>query len=174
MTFNTQVIDHIRNTGLIDEKDEQILKQLIKDSRQSTQSIADECNISRPTAHERIKKLHDKGIIDAFTVRFNYASCGLPLRVFILVGFDATQSEITQKEVAKLLSRLQYVVKVNIITGSHDFLVEVAVDYMETLVNVITEEMRSISGVGNTETLISFSQYQGGFLDHKRSTENEK
>ncbi|OLS28240.1 MAG: hypothetical protein HeimC2_08950 [Candidatus Heimdallarchaeota archaeon LC_2] len=53
-------------------------------------------------------------------------------------------------------------VSVDIVTGSYDFFVRVAIDYMKNLTDVIIEEMRKIPGVGNTQTLISFSQFRNG------------
>ncbi len=166
MPYNMQkywMISHMLENGIIDEIDAKIITLLIENARQTTQSIADKCNISRPTASERIKKLIERGIIDSFSAKLNYNRCNLHLRVFILVSFDATEGrDITQKEVAKLLSRINYVVNVDIVTGSHDFLVQVAIDDMHSLVDVIIEEMRAIKGVGNTQTLLSFAQYQYG------------
>ena len=158
------LIRHIKNTAVVDEIDANLIKELLADSRQTTQSLADKVGIKRPTAHERLKKIRDRSLIDSYSARINYAKCGLPLRVFILITFDTNNnSEMTHKEVAKMLSREDYVVEVDIITGSHDFLVQLAVDYMNTLSDVIIEKMRKIPGVGNTQTLLSFQQYQEGY-----------
>lgn len=157
-------VDHIFENGIVDNLDANIINQLMIDSRQSVQSIADAVKIKRTTVHQRIKRLTEKKIIDNFTCKLNLNTCGLPLRVFILVGYDTTKEGegSSQKIVAKLLSALKYVVSVDIVTGSYDFLVRVAIDYMENLTDVIIEEMRKIPGVGNTQTLISFSQFRNG------------
>lgn len=159
------IIDYIKNTGVVDEIDAGIINQLIDDSSQSTQSVADAVGINRSTAHLRIKKLRERGIISAFTMELNYSRCGLPLRVFILVGYDtrAFDDEITQRVVAKKLSKLKYVTQVDIITGAFDFLVELAIDDMSQLGDVIIEEMRKIKGVGSTQTLLSFKNFKDGY-----------
>ncbi|MHA2252628.1 MAG: Lrp/AsnC family transcriptional regulator [Candidatus Kariarchaeaceae archaeon] len=159
-------IDHIVETGIVDKIDAKIIDQLYMESRQTTQSIADKVGIKRTTAHERIKKLSDREIIDSFTCKLNLTKCGLPLRAFILVGYDTSKERegSSQKVVAKLLSRLKYVISVDIITGSTDFLVRVASDYMDTLSDIIIEQIRQIPGVGNTQSLISFQEYRNGRL----------
>lgn len=163
-------IRHIKNTALVDEIDANMIKELLEDSRQTTQALADKVGIKRPTAHERLKKIKERGLIDSYSASINYAKCGLPLRAFILIGFDANKNnDMTQKEVAKMLSREDYVVEVDIITGSHDFLVQLAVDYMNTLSDVIIEKMRKIPGVGATQTLLSFRQYQEGYEINKQN-----
>ncbi|RMG33741.1 MAG: Lrp/AsnC family transcriptional regulator [Methanobacteriota archaeon] len=163
------IIEHLLEIGLVDKIDAIILHQLLNDSRQSTQAIANIARVSRGTAHERIKRLKEKGIIDRFTTKLNYNNCGLPLRAFILVSYDAAiaGTEYRQATVAKLISRIKYVTRVNIITGNHDFLVEIAIPHMNMLSDLIIEEMRNIPGVGNTITMISFDEYRDGFRQER-------
>lgn len=163
------VIKHLLEVGLIDKVDAIILQQLLHDARQSTQSIANSARIARGTAHERIKRLKEKGIIDRFTTKLNYNNCGLPLRAFILVSYDAkiAGTEYRQATVAKLISRIKFVTRVNIITGNHDFLVEIAIPHMNMLSDLIVEEMRNIPGVGNTITMISFDEYRDGLRQER-------
>jgi DNA-binding Lrp family transcriptional regulator len=157
-------VDHILEIGVVDTTDAQIINQLMIDSRQSVQAVADKIGIKRTTAHERIKKLKENDIINSFTCKLNLTKCGLPLRAFILVGYDTSKERegSSQKFVAKQISKIKFVVSVDIVTGSFDFLVRVAIDYMDTLADVIIEEMRQIPGVGNTQTLISFSEFREG------------
>ncbi len=158
------LIDHMLNRGLIDRVDASILVELSKDARRSTQSIADAVRISRPTAHERIRKLVDRGMIMNFSTRIDYFKADLPIRAYILVSYDHRigNPEIKQKTIAKLLSKIRFVRKVSIITGVYDFLVEVWIDDMRTLADVIIEEMREIPGVGQTQTMIMFDEYIEG------------
>ena len=170
------LIDHLLELNLIDKTDAVILRELLIDSRQSTQAIANKARIARATAHERIKKLKEKGIIDRFTAKLNYNKCGLPLRAFILVGYDAKTAgtEYRQATVAKLISRIRYVTRVNIITGSHDFLVEIAIPHMNMLSDLIIEEMRNIPGIANTITMISFDEYRDGFRQERATNFSKK
>lgn len=163
------VVRYIIAENKVDEQDANIIRELIKDSRQSTQSIANNVGLSRPSVHERIKKLEERGIIEQYTTNLNYVNCGLPLRSFILVGFEPNRAgELTQKEIAKRISREDFVTRVDIITGQFDFLVQIAIDFMDSLADVIIERLKSIPGVGNTQTLISFAEYQYGFQVTKR------
>ena len=63
---------------------------------------------------------------------------------------------------ASQISSLDYVKRVNIITGNFDFLVEIAIDHMSNLADVIIDKIRAIDGVGNTVSNVSFKSYQGG------------
>ncbi|MHA2169699.1 MAG: Lrp/AsnC family transcriptional regulator [Candidatus Kariarchaeaceae archaeon] len=163
-------VQHIIETGVVDETDGKIINELLKDSRQSTQSIADTIGIKRTTASERIKKLKEREILASFTTKLNLTKCGLPLRAFIMVGYDASKESegSSQKIVAKRISKIPYVISVDIITGSHDFMVRLGIDAMETLSDVIIERIRDIPGVTNTVSLISFEEYRDGVLITKK------
>ena len=97
-----------------------------------------------------------------------------------MVGYDPSKSkgesgeEFTQKDIAKLISKEDYVTKVDIITGQFDFLVQVAIDYMNSLSDIIIERIRGIPGVSSTQTLISFGEYQNGFLTPKPGSHRPK
>jgi len=161
--FSHWSVDHIKDNGIVDETDAKIIDQLLRDSRQSIQQIADKVGIKRTTCHERMKKLNHNQIIDSFTMKLNLTKCGLPLRAFILVSFDAGRSDtFNQRDIARRISRLKYVVSVDIITGNHDFFVRVATDYMQTLSDLILDEIKRLPGVTQTQTLLSFEEYRAG------------
>ncbi|MCY3410253.1 MAG: Lrp/AsnC family transcriptional regulator [Candidatus Heimdallarchaeota archaeon] len=163
------IIEYLKeNSSKLDDTDVEIIKALLDNSRTSTQQIANLANIKRTTAHERIKKLEEREIITGYTAKLNYKNCGLPLRVFMLVTYDAINAgDLTQKDIAKKISSLPYVIQVDIITGPSDFIVELQVDFMENLGEVIMESMRQIPGVGNTQTLLSFKNFIGGLDSSK-------
>ncbi len=163
------IIEHLLENNLIDRTDAIILEQLLIDARQTTQAISEKAKVSRATAHERIKKLKEKGIVERFTTRLNFNVCGLPLKAFILVSYNANLAgeDYKQATVAKLISRIKYVTRVNIITGTYDFLVEIAIPHMNMLSDLIIEEMREIPGVANTITMISFDEYRDGFRQQR-------
>jgi len=163
------LVDHLKGTGRIDEIDAIILQKLIENSRESIRAIADEAKVSRPTVYDRIKILEDNGIIDYYTTQINYNQSGLPVTAFILVGYDPNREDgqSGQKGVAARLSELAFVKRVHIITGNYDFIVEVAIDHMNTLADLIIEQIRDIKGVGNTVTNVSFGTYQNGIQINK-------
>ena len=63
---------------MIVEKDKKILKELKKNSRNTTKQISSILKIPRVTVHDRIKKMKEKGIIKKFTVSIDYKKIGLP------------------------------------------------------------------------------------------------
>lgn len=166
------LVAYMYDNGRIDDTDKILLEELIKDSRISITELAKKAHISRPTVKERMDQLRKKGIINGFTTSINFDKCGLTVAAFLLVGYDTSKEEqgSSQDTVARALSRIPFVRKVNIITGSNDFLVEIYIDHMNSLGDLIMYDIRKIPGVGNTVTMNSFKEYRNGYEMKARTT----
>jgi len=73
---------------MLDEKDSDILEELMKDSRKTTKAIARELEMPRATVHDRIVKMEQKKAIRKYTAIPDYAQLGLGVTAFILVQFE--------------------------------------------------------------------------------------
>ncbi|TIX99018.1 MAG: winged helix-turn-helix transcriptional regulator, partial [Mesorhizobium sp.] len=60
----------------LDAADLKILRLLEKDARTSTAELARSVGLSAPSVAERIKRLQESGVIEAYTVRINPAALG--------------------------------------------------------------------------------------------------
>ncbi len=145
----------------IDEKDEQILAMLRADSRASTQSIADVLGMPRVTVHDRIKRLAERGVVRRFTIEVDRQMIGRPLHGYILANWAGQRGDTDRREVAQKIAELEFVVGCHIVTGQWDFMVEFVARGMEDLGDAILDELSAISGVGHTQTLVSFYDYEG-------------
>ena len=143
----------------IDDKDEAILRLLEQDSRASTQAIADSLSLPRVTVHDRIRRLKDKGVIEKFTISRDARAVGLNLRSFILVKCE--RSNVDRRTVAEKMCEFPFVVRVSIVTGEWDLLVEVVASSMDGLGDVILDDISSISGIAGTQTLVAFYDFAG-------------
>jgi len=90
---------------MLDEKDEKILDELKKGSRDSTADISRRTGIPRVTVHERIRRMLAKGIIRRFTVLPDYKKLGLNTTAFVLVSYDP-HAKMTQRELAEKISKM--------------------------------------------------------------------
>lgn len=145
----------------LDEKDEQILSLLRTDSRASTQAIADALGMPRVTAHDRIRRLSERGVVKRFTVEIDRARLGYPLHGFILANWAGERGQTDRREVAQEIAALPFVVNVHIVTGQWDFIVEVVARDMEDLGDAILDRLSAIDGMGHTQTMVSFYDYEG-------------
>ena len=161
--FSHWTIDHLLETGLVDAIDAQILDHLTRNSRQSLQKIASAIGIKRTTCHDRIQRLIDRKIITDYTVKLNLQNSGISLKAFVFVSFDPSRSEgYDQRSIAKKISRFKYVISVDIITGNYDFFIRVGIDSMESLSELILEELNKLPGITRVQTMISFQEYRFG------------
>ena len=143
----------------LDEKDEAILQSLESDSRKGTQAIADSLSLPRVTVHDRIRRLKEKGVIKRFTIQREPRAVGLDLRAFLFVRCESGQ--VDRRDVAEQLVTLPFCIRVSIITGDWDLLVEVVASSMDTLGDAILDRVSKIVGVSGTQTMISFYEFEG-------------
>ena len=142
---------------MLDEKDECILAELKKNSRNSTKNIASNVKIPRITVHSRIQKMIDNKIIKSFTVIPDYKKIGLTSTVFVFISTNPCESGASVMEIAKEISKLSGVYEIHIISGEYDFFIKVrGISFAEIGKHVIAK-IRQIKGVGRTLTCACFT-----------------
>ncbi|MEA2055722.1 MAG: Lrp/AsnC family transcriptional regulator [Candidatus Thermoplasmatota archaeon] len=140
---------------MIDKKDQIILGELKKNSRNSTKTIASNVKIPRVTVHDRIQKMVDKGIIKSFTTVVDYKKTGLPSKVFIFVSF-LHNTNVSQRELANRIAKIQGICEVHIISGEYDLLLKVRGESLEEIGKLVVDKLRELKGVGKTLTCACF------------------
>ncbi len=142
-------------TNMIDKKDELILSELKKNARQSTKSIAKHINIPRVTVHDRIQKLMERGVIKSFNVTIDYQKIGFPSEVFIFISF-LPNPDVSQRQLAKRITKFPGVYEVHIISGEYDLLLKVRGKSLEDIGKLVVDKLRQLQGVGKTVTFACF------------------
>lgn len=142
-------------TIMIDKKDEIILKELKKNSRNTTKQIAKNVKIPRVTVHDRIEKMKQKNIIKSFTTVVDYKKIGIGTKAFIFVSF-LHNTNVSQRELAKRITKIKGVYEVHIISGEYDLLLKVRGDSLEKIGKLVVDRLRDLKGVGRTLTMACF------------------
>ena len=140
---------------MFDKKDQSILEELKKNSRNSIKSIASNVKIPRITVHDRMQKMMKNGIIKSFSVSIDYKKIGLPTEVFIFVSF-LPNTEISQRELAKRISKLKRISEVYIFSGEYDLLLKVRGKSLGEIGEMVIDKLRNFKGVGKTLTFACF------------------
>ena len=140
---------------MLDKKDQVILTELKKNSRNSTKTIASNVKIPRVTVHDRIQKMQEKGIIKSFTAIVDYEKLGLSTKVFIFVSF-LHNTNVSQRELAKRISKIPGVYEVHIISGEYDLLLKIRGKSLEEIGKLVIDKLRELKGVGRTLTCACF------------------
>lgn len=140
---------------MIDDKDEIILNELKKNSRDTTKNIGKNVKIPRITVHDRIKKMINNGIIKNFTIIPDYQKIGLPSKVYIFISFRSDK-KISQRELANRIAKLKGVFEVHIISGEYDLLIKVRGTSLEEIGKLVIDKLRKLDGVDKTLTCTCF------------------
>ena len=146
---------------MIDEKDQKIIKELEKNSRNTTKKIASNISIPRVTVHDRIQKMKEKGIIKKFTVNINYKKIGLPTEAFIFISF-LPNIDVSQRELAERIAKIPSIIEVHIISGEYDLFLKVRGKTLEDIGKLVVDKLRKLEGVGKTLTFACFETVKEG------------
>lgn len=144
----------------IDQKDREIITELINNSRQTVGQLGKKLGMPPTTIHNRIKKLENDGIIRNYTADIDYKKLGRPVMAFvgITVNYNVEGKKIKQPEIAKQIKKLEGVREVTILTGGLDIIVKVMAKDIDDLNELVTEKLRDIDGVDKTQTMIVLTQ----------------
>lgn len=140
----------------LDETDREILDLLVVDASRSIAEIARLLSMPRPTVQYRVQKMRERGIIKAIKAIPDYAKLGKQVTAFVLVNF-LPNPDVSQRELAEKVSKLQGVHEVHVISGEWDLLLKVRVGSMEELGRMVIDKLRAMKGVGHTVTCASFT-----------------
>lgn len=136
-------------TGIMDQIDEKILKNLLVDGRLSARKLSLTLGMSTVTILSRIKKLEKKGIIIGYSVRLNHDELGYSLSAVIEIV--AKKNQLVRIE--SQLSGMANVCAVYDVTGSTDTIVIAKFRNRKELSKFV-KSLASIEGVESTITHI--------------------
>jgi len=140
----------------MDQKDHLIMNYLKEDGRAKISDISRELNIPRITVYERMQAMIKAGIIKQFTIIPDYSELGIPVIAYIFILFDSSKG-LSQRDLAKQISKISEVEEVHIVAGIWDILIKVRGRSMEDIGNFVLDKLRSIDGIDKTETVTIFS-----------------
>jgi len=140
----------------LDQTDTKILRQLRENSRTPFAKIAGRVGLTEGAVRARVRRLVKTKVIERFTVSLNQQLTGV--RVLARVGIDASPSDV--KKTAMELAKFDEVYFVAVATGTHDILVDVLTDDMESLKKFLIDKLGVIAGVRGSDTSIVMDAYK--------------
>jgi len=145
----------------IDETDERILSLLERDAKMRIHLLARKLGIPASTAHHRIKRMEQAGIISSYTIRKDYKKLGYGILAHVLVFVDVTElkkMKKTQQDIATSLSRIDGAERAEIITGEADLMLTVRCRDMDDYRRVLLGKIQAIDGITETRTIMVISE----------------
>lgn len=136
----------------IDKTDAKILEILQKDSRSTTQEIADQIGMSASPCWRRIKRLEDEKLIRGYGAQLDRKKIGLGVMVFIRVSIDS-HSEAEARKFEEKVAELDFVVACYSIGGDADFLLQVVSPDLDTYAEFSMSTIRRLPGIKEMQSI---------------------
>ena len=139
----------------IDDIDRQILINLQQDGRKTASEIAKELDLTVPTITERIRKLQEGSVIQAFQAVIDPRSVGLDVTAIITI---ITSSSDNYKKVIENAKETPEIIQCFSTTGMGSLMLFVATENSKTLEELLRDIQRW-PNVTRTETQVILSTY---------------
>lgn len=140
---------------LIDEIDQKILRDLIKDARTPFLEIARECGVSGAAVHQRVKKLQQRGIISGSRLLVKPSAIGLNICAFVSISLSEANK---YQEVVERLKKVPEITECHFVTGKATLFVKMYCSDNEHLMHVIVNTLQMMPYVESTETMIALEE----------------
>jgi Lrp/AsnC family leucine-responsive transcriptional regulator len=141
----------------LDGTDIEILNQMQVNSRISNVELARAVNLTASPCLNRVRALHEAGLIRKHVTLLDTERLGLRLNVFIQVSLEK-QREDTLRKFEDAIGRRPEVMECYLMTGDSDYLLRVLVRDIRDLEAFILESLTKIPGVSNIRSSIAMKQ----------------
>ncbi|MGA2460806.1 MAG: Lrp/AsnC family transcriptional regulator [Candidatus Bathyarchaeia archaeon] len=140
----------------LDEIDVQILRLLQENARVPFAKIGNQIGLTEGAVRARVKRLLKNKVIERFTISLNQQLTGE--RLLARVGVDANPSDL--KKIAAELAEFDEVYFLAVATGTHDILVDVLTDDIQSLKKFLIDKLGKIQSVRGSDTSIVMDVYK--------------
>ncbi|MER7577319.1 Lrp/AsnC family transcriptional regulator [Streptomyces sp. NPDC126514] len=132
----------------MDHIDRALLDQLQLDATQSYAALGQAVGLSAGAAHERVRKLRERGVIRRTTIDVDPAAVGSSVLAYVMVDSTSWMGDSVQDFAA-----LPEIVEAHVIAGSASVLVKVRTATTEQLQDVL-RRIYAIDGVSGTQATV--------------------
>jgi len=136
------------NPHALDETSKRIIDQLQEDGRRPYASIGKAVGLSEAAVRQRVQRLLDAGVMQIVAVT-DPLQVGFSRQAMIGIRVEGDMTEVADRLAA--MHEVEYVV---ITAGSFDVIIEVVCEDDDHLLELLTQQIRSLPGVRSTETFV--------------------
>lgn len=140
----------------LDEIDITILKHLQRDGRAQRNTIAEIVHLSVPSVSERMRKLEERGLIEAYNAVLDHKKFNFDITAFIFVELDGSRY---YPGFVERVVQLPEVLECHSITGDGSHVLKVRTRNTESFEQLLSE-IQSWTGVKSTRSNIVLSSFK--------------
>ncbi len=133
---------------LVDDIDRALIAELQRDAGQAYAALGKAVGLSAGAAHERVRKLRERGVIRHTTVDVDPAALGRGVLAFVMVDSSAWMGDA-----AASFAAIPEIQEAHIIAGAASVLVKVRTATTEELQHVL-RRLYAIEGVSGTQATV--------------------
>ncbi|MBT8085954.1 MAG: Lrp/AsnC family transcriptional regulator, partial [Woeseia sp.] len=111
-------------TALLDQKDRQILRELLADGRASWVELGERVSLSPAATQRRVEALRAAGVIQGFTARVDLATLGCEVEAYVEVSVERHDIANAQR-FRDVIKRYPEVQTCHMMSGEVDYLLRV-------------------------------------------------
>ncbi|MEX2467503.1 MAG: Lrp/AsnC family transcriptional regulator [Gemmatimonadota bacterium] len=137
-----------------DDLDLRIISILQGNARTANAAIARDVGLTPSAVSQRIKKLEDAGVIEAYRAHLKPRAVGKGLLAFVAVQ---TGEGARAKETGEILASIPEVLEVHRVVGEDCFFLKIRVEDTEALGRLLDEKIQPLPPVASTRTTIVLS-----------------
>jgi Lrp/AsnC family leucine-responsive transcriptional regulator len=136
--------------GSVDEIDRALLAALQADATQAYAALGKAVGLSAGSAHERVRKLRERGVIRRTTIDVDPAAVGRGVLAFVMLQANAWMGDPSTRDDLAAIPEIQ---EAHIIAGSASLLVKIRTSTPEQL-QAVLRRVFDVDGVSGAETIV--------------------
>lgn len=148
----------------MDEMDRAIVTELQRDARQTNRQLAQRMGIAASTCFERVRRLHDRGVIRGYHAEVDLHAIGRDVQALVFAQVRPLHRELIdafQREA----SAMPEVMSVFVLAGGDDFLLHVGVPRIEQLHTFLIDRLSRRREVTGFRTSVIFRHVRNPVID---------
>ena len=140
----------------MEEIDRAIVAALTTDGRLSYTDLAEKVGLSVSAAHQRVRRLEQRGVLKGYTARVDYTALDLPLTAFVAIRpLDLSQADDSPDRLAHLTE----IESCYSVAGEDHYLLLVRVASPGELERLL-QEIRAAASVSTRTTVVLSTPYE--------------
>ncbi|HEY3871428.1 MAG TPA: Lrp/AsnC family transcriptional regulator [Actinocrinis sp.] len=148
----------------MEEIDRQIVQHLLADGRMSYTDLGRATGLSTSAAHQRVRRLEQRGVIKGYRAVVDAEALGLPLTAFVSVKpFDPASPD----DVADRLSGLDEIESCHSVAGEENYILKVRVAAPADLEGLLGR-IRTAANVSTRTTIVLSTAFDGRLVVPRR------
>ena len=141
----------------LDDLDRRVLAELARNGRLTNTELAERVPLSHSAISRRIARLERDGAIRGYGAHVDPAALGVTIRAFVGVRRDPT---VSVEGLGRGLRAIPEVAGCWIVTGEHDFFLDVRARDMDAFSDVLLNHVQKVPGVVATVSIFVLADVQ--------------